>query len=103
MLSRLLRLARGDGAILCGHGIATEESAIHISLQQLDEALDVASALGSIIPLAELAHRYMQGKSTKALFSITFDDGYESLRVAVPLLARRGIPATVFVVSSGAQ
>jgi glycosyltransferase involved in cell wall biosynthesis/peptidoglycan/xylan/chitin deacetylase (PgdA/CDA1 family) len=39
---------------------------------------------------------------SKGCFSITFDDGYASMRrLAYPVLAEQGVPATIFVVAGG--
>lgn len=51
-----------------------------------------------VLPLAEAAHRLADGTLPARAACITFDDGYaNNFEVARPILAERGLPATVFV------
>ena len=54
-----------------------------------------------ILPLAEVVERLASGRSLPShACSITFDDGWrDNLDHALPELERRGIPATIFVVT----
>jgi peptidoglycan/xylan/chitin deacetylase (PgdA/CDA1 family) len=53
-----------------------------------------------VLPLDELAERVRRGSAPRNALAITFDDGYRSnLTHAAPILARYGLPATVFLVS----
>lgn len=50
------------------------------------------------LPLADLAHGALAGGLPRRSVAVTFDDGWEdTCRVALPILSRHGIPATVFV------
>lgn len=54
----------------------------------------------TVLPLAEAMTRRAAGRLPDRAVVLTFDDGYASvLETAWPLLQRRGLPATLFVVS----
>ncbi len=51
-----------------------------------------------VLPLREAAVRLHQGRLSRRACCITFDDGYaDNLTVALPILEKHGLPATVFV------
>lgn len=51
-----------------------------------------------VLPLEELADRLGRGPMPRNALALTFDDGYrDSLTHAAPILARYGLPATVFL------
>lgn len=53
-----------------------------------------------LLPLEEAVRRIAEGTLPPAAAAISFDDGYrDNHDVAVPLLLRRGIPATFFIAS----
>jgi peptidoglycan/xylan/chitin deacetylase (PgdA/CDA1 family) len=51
-----------------------------------------------VLPLEELAERLGRGQIPRRALALTFDDGYrDTLTHAAPILARYGLPATVFL------
>lgn len=62
--------------------------------------LDLLQAGFRVLPLREAVRRLASGSLPARAVSITFDDGYaNNCEVAMPLLAARQLPATVFVAS----
>jgi peptidoglycan/xylan/chitin deacetylase (PgdA/CDA1 family) len=69
------------------HGLA-------VSADVFAAQLDLLAAAGSVVPLADV----VSGAARRGSVALTFDDGYRGvLEVAAPLLAERGLPATLFV------
>jgi peptidoglycan/xylan/chitin deacetylase (PgdA/CDA1 family) len=60
--------------------------------------LDLLQAEFRVLPLREAVHHLASSSLPSRSVSITFDDGYaNNCEVALPLLAERQLPATVFV------
>jgi peptidoglycan/xylan/chitin deacetylase (PgdA/CDA1 family) len=60
--------------------------------------LDVLERYCEVLPLPEAARRLAAGTLPKRAACLTFDDGYaNNLTVALPLLEKRGMRATVFI------
>jgi peptidoglycan/xylan/chitin deacetylase (PgdA/CDA1 family) len=54
-----------------------------------------------VLPLSEAVTRLCEGSLPPRSVSLTFDDGYaNNIRLAYPLLAKYGVPATIFLSSS---
>jgi peptidoglycan/xylan/chitin deacetylase (PgdA/CDA1 family) len=52
----------------------------------------------TVLPVEELAERLREGRAPANGLALTFDDGYrDSLTHAAPILARHGLPATIFL------
>jgi peptidoglycan/xylan/chitin deacetylase (PgdA/CDA1 family) len=51
-----------------------------------------------VLPVEDLAERLRDGRAPSNALALTFDDGYcDSLTHAAPILARYGLPATIFL------
>ena len=52
----------------------------------------------TVLPVEELSERLREGRAPANALALTFDDGYrDSLTHAAPILARHGLPATIFL------
>jgi peptidoglycan/xylan/chitin deacetylase (PgdA/CDA1 family) len=71
-----------------------------VSCAMLERHLDWVGRRYRFVTLDELGERLESGTADPRLAAVTFDDGYADLyEHAFPLLRRKGIPATIFVVS----
>lgn len=91
------------GSVLCYHGLTAagnaDGGAIHVSVDLLRSVVATARRLGEVIPLRELVQRHLDGRSTKGLVALTFDDAYISLAThARELIEREQVPITTFAV-----
>lgn len=98
------RLDPARGIILMYHRVAEPEGAdpwgLSVSPEQFAQQLEVLQREYQPLSLAALAEAKRQRCIPKGAVAITFDDGYaDNLYGAKPLLARYGIPATVFVIT----
>ena len=52
----------------------------------------------NVLPLAEAVERLQSGRLPRRSACVTFDDGYiDNAEIALPILQRRGVPATFFI------
>lgn len=95
------RRAPFGGLILMYHRIAearTDPWELCVTPERFEEHLEVVCRLGTPLPVAEFARLAAAGQAPANAVALTFDDGYfDNLAVALPLLQRFGVPATVFV------
>jgi len=106
-IARAARLLRRAGTILCYHNVvpdgAAGESAtpdLHMPLARFEAQVRWLARHCEIVRLRELVERVERGEQLLNVAALTFDDGYVgTLQHAVPLLARLGVPATVFVIA----
>jgi len=104
-LERMIRPALNylaPGAITLGYHRISDETwdplNLAVSKDNFRNHLDVITDKYDPVSLGSLVAMKRHGRSLKGCVSITFDDGYEDfIRYAVPELANRDIPATIFV------
>lgn len=87
--------------ILGYHRIADEPSDywnLAVTVARFEEQLDVLRRTRHPLPLADFMRDLTAGTLPPNAVALTFDDGYvDNLRAAKPLLAKAGVPATVFL------
>lgn len=99
-----MRSLLSPGAILCFHGVTSPalpaESEVHVSPAAFSALIEAARHMGQLVPLRDLVHRHLAGRSTAGLIAVTVDDAYASLLGEVAdYVAREAIPLTVFAVT----
>jgi len=98
---------RRAGTIVCYHNVvpdgAAAESAtptLHMPLAHFEAQVHWLARHYEIVRLRELVERVERGEQLLHVAALTFDDGYAgTFQHAVPLLARLGMPATIFVIA----
>lgn len=98
------RHARGLGGrahVLMYHRVADEPDYLGLSVAPAIFARQLVALRrrATVVPLGDLVARLADGAPLdRDLAAVTFDDGYrDNLDVALPILRREGVPATVFV------
>jgi peptidoglycan/xylan/chitin deacetylase (PgdA/CDA1 family) len=72
-----------------------------IDAQTLDAHLEMLSRLFVVLPLDEAVDMAIEGRLPSRAVAITFDDGYRNnVEVALPILRKYRLPATVYLASS---
>jgi peptidoglycan/xylan/chitin deacetylase (PgdA/CDA1 family) len=100
----LARLLHRDGAlILAYHNVIPDDapvrgdSSLHLSRSQFSAQLDILQRTCDVVPLRDLLASPPRD-SRRPRVAITFDDAYRgAVTIGVAELARRGLPATIFV------
>lgn len=106
-LRALIQLPVRGAVVLAYHRIAEPESVpggdpfgICVTPAAFADQMAMLARVGRPVHLEEIATRLRSGASLAGLLAVTFDDGYADVaEVALPVLERHGIPATVFFVS----
>jgi peptidoglycan/xylan/chitin deacetylase (PgdA/CDA1 family) len=103
------RLDGSRAAILYYHRVIPEEivrrdavePGMYVTPDSFERQLDWIAEFFSVLPLHEIVERLGSGRPLpKGACAITFDDGWRDNAVhAAPALARRGWPATLYVVT----
>lgn len=87
--------------VLTYHAIEPGAGPLYVHPDAFERHLDLIAESGSrAVTASQLAHLLRAGSLDRPTVAVTFDDGIASVvRVAAPLLAERGLPATVFCVA----
>ena len=91
-------------SILIYHRVVPEPDPLvpeQVCAKEFDWQLAVLGRWFTVLPLREAAARLRGGTLPVRSACVTFDDGYaDNVSVAVPILRRRGVPATFFLATS---
>lgn len=96
------RMANRDKAlVLMYHRFGESEDGAATSARAFDAHLAYLTSHYRVVPLSQIAGYILAGKALpRGLAAITIDDGYgDAYRVALPLLRRYDVQATLFVVT----
>lgn len=103
-LGRALSLVEPRIAVICYHVVADVPSdpwSLFVSVENFNAQLAVLEESTEILSLDDVARGMLANKLPKRGVVMTFDDGYYgATNTAAPVLASRGMPATMFIASS---
>lgn len=92
---------RNDTVVLAYHNVVADDesragdSSLHLRRTRFVRQIEALARTHDIVPLADLSK---ERGTRRCRAAVTFDDAYAgALEHAIPALAQRGIPATVFV------
>jgi peptidoglycan/xylan/chitin deacetylase (PgdA/CDA1 family) len=90
-----------DALVLTYHAVDDGNGPLHVDPATFAAHLDcIAESGAAVVTVAELARSLREGDTSALRVAITFDDGLASVaRIAAPMLAARGLRATVFCVA----
>ncbi len=98
----VLRVAGRTGAILCLHGVnssdAPSQGTLHVARNQFVATLALLKEAYSIVHVDEIVRRHRDGRDTRGLLAITFDDAYATVLAVQDVLEQEHIPITIFPV-----
>jgi len=103
LLRRARRFFRDEArpVILMYHRVARpahDPWGLSVSPERFAAQMAWLAARRDVLPMADFVERLQQGTLPRRAAAVTFDDGYvDNLRVAKPILAQLGVPATVFI------
>ena len=103
------RLSRANIAILGYHGVCSAELPFDNPCQstprEFEDQIELAAEMATVLPLSEIIERIELNRPLPSrTVAITFDDAFASVvQNALPVLERRGLPATIFVVTGLAE
>jgi peptidoglycan/xylan/chitin deacetylase (PgdA/CDA1 family) len=80
------------------HDSAPDRSWLLLPLSEFVKQMEYLRSHYDVVPLDEAVQDYRAGSHSRARACITFDDGYRNnLELALPVLQRLGLPATIFL------
>jgi peptidoglycan/xylan/chitin deacetylase (PgdA/CDA1 family) len=105
-ITTLARHLQQGALILCYHNVVPSgtrpfgDPGLHLPMDRFSAQMSWLKDHYTVIPLSELVSRLERGRSVQGCAVLTFDDAYTgAVTVALPLLRKMGLPATMFVVA----
>src|SRR5215470_438384 len=96
-----MRRIKPAPAILMYHRVAEirfDPWGLAVAPAAFEEQLEVLCRTREPLPMSEFVGRLARGTLSDRAVALTFDDGYaDNLLAAKPILAKYGVPATVFL------
>lgn len=111
-ITSLARHLRHGALVLCYHNVVPGNAksltlgdrGLHLPLDRFTAQMSWLKDHYSVVPLTELVARLDSGRSVRGCAALTFDDGYAgTFTMAVPLLRRLGLPATMYIVAQAPE
>lgn len=107
-VSDLLRARyAGLGTCLLYHRVGGSDEAtaafrpnsdLSVSAERFDEQMRLLAVERRCVPLPQAVDELASGRLVRGTVTVTFDDGYrDNLHVALPILERHGVPATMHI------
>jgi len=95
------RVRAKGGLVLAYHDVYPASAGYHVSADQLAQQLQLLRSAGlRIVPLTSIVDALEAGREVDDLAAVTFDDALIGVaELAVPVLQRLAVPATVFAVA----
>jgi peptidoglycan/xylan/chitin deacetylase (PgdA/CDA1 family) len=97
-------LTRRRLSILMYHRVLPQPDPVNtwdVTAEEFDTQMAELTAHFAPLPLAEAVERLAHDDLPAGAVCVTFDDGYaDNLTVALPILQRRGVPATFFIATA---
>jgi peptidoglycan/xylan/chitin deacetylase (PgdA/CDA1 family) len=96
-------LHRFEPVILMYHGLTVDAGhpeGTQLRVEEFERQMRHLARHHHVVPLSRLAEMLAHGDVTPRAAAVTFDDGYRSVhQLALPVLRRHRVPATVFLTS----
>ncbi|HWZ60404.1 MAG TPA: polysaccharide deacetylase family protein [Gemmatimonadaceae bacterium] len=98
-----MRRRRGHALVLAYHNVVPDDSSagdrsLHVGVGRFGEHIDALVRACDVVPLAVVLAAQHRPRSSRPVVAITFDDAYlGALTHGLDVLAKHGLPATVFV------
>lgn len=100
-LCRTMYPRLSGASVLCYHSVGENGARFTLTATEFEKQIAYIASHYQVILLSELVNRLENGESVQGCVCITFDDGYhDNYTVALPILEKYSVPASVFVITS---